>query len=250
MIAQVIINSNAKDLDRIFEYSVPEEIQEQIKIGSRILVPFGKMKKLEEAFVINFVESSTYKTKNIASVQKGDFLNAKKVQLAKWMAKRYFCNLSDAIKLMLPPGTATKNFGNRMKEKIIHFVYLKKEVDEKIKSEKQEKILNFLKENGEIAITDLEVLTETSRAIIKTLEKNGYVEIKEKQIDRNPFIHKVVKQTNKLKFTEEQQNAYNQIEEAIEDQMHSEFLIFGVTGSRKNRDLFANHSKSVRNGKR
>ena len=80
-----------------------------------------------------------------------------------------------------------------------------------------------------------------SKAVIKTLEKNGYIEIIEKQIDRNPFINKEIPKTEKLKLTNEQQNAYNQIEEAIEDRMHSEFLIFGVTGSRKNRDLFANY---------
>ena len=41
MIAEVIINNNSKQLDRTFDYNVPIEMQEKIKIGSRVLVSFG-----------------------------------------------------------------------------------------------------------------------------------------------------------------------------------------------------------------
>ena len=53
-----------------------------------------------------------------------------------------------------------------------------------------------------------------------------------------------MKKTEKLTFTKEQQNAYSKIEEAIDDQMNAEFLIFGVTGSRKNRNIFTTNRKS------
>lgn len=249
MIAEVIINSNAKDLDKTFDYEVPEEMQDKIKIGNRVLVPFGRRKILEEGFIISFKEKSLYKTKQIKSFEENPFLNEEKIKLAKWIAKRYFCNLSDAIKLMLPPGTKTKNIENRVKEKTNNFVYLKKENDEieleieegKIKSEKQIRILRFLMENDAITVSDLEIFTDTSKAIIKTLEKNGYIEIIEKPVDRNPFLNKDIPKTEKLKLTEEQQKAYNKIEEAIEDKINSEFLIFGITGSRKNRNILASN---------
>lgn len=241
MIAQIIINSNAKDLNKTFDYEIPKELEEKVKVGSRVLVPFGRMKKLEEGFVIGFKETSEYKTKQIAKLEDDNYLNEEKVKLAKWMARRYFCNISDSLKLMLPPGTATKNIENRVKDKVAKFVYLKKDKEEiefeieneKIKSDKQLRILKFLMENDEIMISDLEVFTDTSKAIIKTLEKNGYIEIIEKQVQRNPFMHKVVKENKKLQFTEEQQLAYKKIEDAIDDRMNSEFLIFGVTGSGK-----------------
>lgn len=249
MIAEIILNSNAKDLDRTFDYEVPQEMIDKIRIGSCVFVPFGNRKVIEEGFVIGFKETSEYKTKNIIAIEENPFLNEEKIKLAKWMAKRYFCNLSDAIKLMLPPGTKTKNIENRIKDKTNNFVYLKKESDEiefeiengKIKSEKQMRILQFLMENDAITISDLEMFTDTSRTIIKTLEKNGYVEIVERKVDRNPFLNKDIEKTEKLKLTDEQQKAFDKIEEAIEDRMHSEFLIFGVTGSRKNRNLFASN---------
>lgn len=245
MIAEIIINNNAKELNRSFDYNVPVEALDTIKIGSRVLVPFGNMKRLEEGFVVNFKETTNYKTKDIAKVQEESSLNEQKVELARWLAKRYFCNLSDAIKLMLPPGTTSKILENRIKEKTGNFVALKKEKEEiefeietgKLKSEKQIRLLRFLIDNDDTYISDLEAFTEVSKGIMKTLEKNGYIEIYEKQIERNPFINKEIKPTTKLKLTEEQQIAYDKIEEAIDDKMNAEYLIFGVTGSRKNRNI-------------
>ena len=246
MIAEIILNSNAKDLDRTFDYEVPENLKDKVKIGSLVFVHFGNRKKLEEGYVVGFKEKSDYKTKPIVSLEENNFLDEKKVNLAKWIAKRYFCNLSDSLKLMLPPGTKTKNYEKRIKEKTNNFVFLKKQEDEiefeietnKLKSEKQIRVLRFLMQNDSITVPDLEVFADTSRAIIKTLEKNGYIEVIEKKVDRNPFINKDIKKTEKLILTKEQQEAYNRIGESIDDEMNSEFLIYGVTGSRKNRNLF------------
>ncbi|MBR2241321.1 MAG: hypothetical protein IJ890_08105 [Clostridia bacterium] len=238
MIAEVIINSNVKNLNKTFDYNIPYEMETKVKIGSRVLVKFGNIKKLEEGFVVNIKEKSDWDNlKNIDVVEEKDFIDEPKIELAKWMAHRYFCNVSDCIKLMLPPGTGTKDVTKRVKEKSLNSVRLIKnelEINEDIeckilKSEKQIKVLKFLLDNDDVLISDLENFTEVSKAIIKTLEKNGYVEIYEKQIERNPFLHKVIEKNVNLNLTEEQQYAYNMVENAIDDYMNSEFLLYGVT---------------------
>ena len=234
MVAEVIINTIAKELNRSYDYIIPDSILKQVKIGSRVFVPFGN-KKVEEGFVIDIKEESKYANKEIIKIE-DNILTEGNIRLAQIMAKRYFCNISDCIKLMLPPGSITKNIDKRIKDKTENFVYLKKDRDEiefdietrKIKSEKQIKLLNFLYENEGIHILDLQVITEISRAVINTLEKNGYIEIIEKKVERNPFINKDIKRDKSLKLTEEQQNAYNQISKS----QYKEFLIYGVTGSR------------------
>ena len=241
MIAEVIINSNVKNLNRVFDYAIGKEIEEEIKVGSRVLVPFGYMKKLEEGFVIGIKEESPYKLKAIEKIEEKTSLDEEKVQLAKIMSHRYFCNLSDCIKLMLPPGTTTKNFENRVTDKFQNFVYLSKDEDEiiqdiedkKIKSDKQIRALKFLMENDEIITTDLQMFADVSNAVIKTLEKNGYVEIVKKEVERNPFIHKVLKKTTNLALTDEQQEAFEKVAACIEFDEYEEFLLFGVTGSGK-----------------
>ena len=241
MIAEVIINNNSKQLDRTFDYNVPFDMQENIRIGSRVLVSFGKSKRLEEGFVVGFKKITEYEVKDISKLETESTLSVQKVELAKWIAKRYFCNLSEAIKLMLPPGTKSKIIENRTKERKGNFVRLLKseneifiDIDcEKLKSEKQIKLLKFLIKNDDVYISDLENLTGVSKAIMKTLVKNGYIEIYEKQIIRNPFINKKIEKSQKLNLTKEQKQAYDKIETAIEDKMNAEYLLFGITGSGK-----------------
>ena len=103
MIAQVIINTTAKQLNRTFDYNIPSNLEDQIFIGTKVLVPFGRKKDLEEGFVVGFKEKSEYTVKDIAKLE--DALTENQIQLAKWMAKRYFCNVSDCIKLMQTTGT-------------------------------------------------------------------------------------------------------------------------------------------------
>jgi len=241
MIAQVIINSNVKNLNKIFDYNVPSEMQGIICVGDRILVPFGNKKSLEEGFVIGFKEASEYKVKDIAGVQDGIKLTKENIELAKLMARRYFCNISDCIKLMLPPGTSTKIFENRIKDKTLNFVYLKKDIIDIeediengiIKSDKQKRVLNFLIQNDGIQTVDLEILTDTTNVVLKALEKKEYIEIIEQKVDRNPFENKNIKPTNNLKLTEEQQVAFESINEAIKNNEYKEVLLYGVTGSGK-----------------
>ena len=90
MIAEVIINRTAKKLNRTFDYKIPEELKDLITIGSRVLVPFGKNETIEEAFVMRIKEKTEYEVKEIKKL--GDNLSEKQLELAKWMAKRYFCN--------------------------------------------------------------------------------------------------------------------------------------------------------------
>ncbi len=239
MVAEVIINSIARDLNKEFHYIIPKELETKIKIGTKVLVPFSRVKTFEEGFVTGILEESSFAKKEIAQIE-GEPLTEENILLAKLMAKRYFCNISDCIKLMSPPGTLGKQIQNRVKEKTGKFVYLKKEILEieseieegKIKNPKQIRILRFLEENDGTHISDLNLLTDTTISSIKTLEKNGYIEIVEQVIERNPFQNKEIKRDKKLLLTEEQQNAFQQISKKIQENAFDEFLLYGVTGSR------------------
>ncbi len=60
-------------------------MEEYIYIGTKVLVPFGRAKKLEEGFVVGFKEKTEYEVKEIAKIE--DNLTEKQIELAKWMAK-------------------------------------------------------------------------------------------------------------------------------------------------------------------
>jgi len=257
MVAEVIINSQVKTLNKVFDYQIPEELEEKVKIGSRVLVPFGQGSKVEEGFVVELKPFSEYKIKNIARVEEKQFLSETAIKLAEWMAKRYFCNVADGIKLCLPPGTTSKDREKRIKEKTVQFAHLKKEKEEiqeeikkgNIKSDKQKRALEFLMRNGETITQDLESLADVSRSILKTLEKNGYIVLEEKEIERNPLKNKKREKTEKLVLNPEQEQAYTAVADAMDDGFFSEFLLFGVTGSGKTEIYLQLIEKAMQEGK-
>lgn len=256
MIAEIIIDSNVKTLNKTFDYNIPKEMESNISIGSRVLIPFGKSKRLEEGFVTNIKESTEYEVKDIAKIELQS-LTTEKILLSKWMAKKYFSNISECMNLMLKPGTTTKNFANRAKNKTGIFVSLALEkekvqeyiVNNKIKSEKQKRILEYLIENEKIIQPELIENTETSRAIIKTLEKNGLIKLQEEKVIRNPLKNKNIKQKDKLKFTEEQEIAYKKVEASIKKQEYKQYLLYGVTGSGKTEIYLQLIEKVINEGK-
>ena len=256
MVAEIILNSNAKELNRVFDYNIPETMVYKAMVGSRVFVQFGNRKQLEEGFIIGIKESSEFKLKNIEKIVNENGLTEEKVELAKWMARRYFCNISECIKLMLPPGTTTKIIENRIKEKNENFVtIIDEEVvesdieEDKFKSAKQVRILKFLLDNGETNMADLLLFTDTTRDAVKALEKKNYITIEKKQVERNPFFHKVERQSKKLEFTEEQQNSYNEISDKMDKNKYEEYLIYGVTGSGKTEIYLQLIEKALNNNK-
>ena len=119
----------------------------------------------------------------------------------------------------------------------------------KIKSEKQQRILMYLIKNGQTLQSELIEKTETSRAIVKTLEKNGFLKLQEQKVVRNPLLNKNITRTKNLQFTTEQQLAYSKIADSIERKEFKKYLLYGVTGSGKTEIYLQLIEKIVEQGK-
>lgn len=154
MFASIMMNTNARQLNKVFDYIVPEELEKNIMVGARVFVPFGKGNNLAEGYVLELKDNSEFAKKPIAKIE-DSILTGKNIELAKLMADKYFCNVSDCIRLMLPPGSSSKDLTKRVKEKKARFVYLNVSKDiilndienNIIKSEKHIKLLKFLLNN-------------------------------------------------------------------------------------------------------
>ena len=69
MIAEVIIETTAKQLNRTFDYNIPAELEEYVTVGSTVLVQFGRKKELEEAYVVGIKEKTEYEVKDITKLK-------------------------------------------------------------------------------------------------------------------------------------------------------------------------------------
>ena len=235
MVAEIIIDSKAKKLNRKFDYEIPKELEDIVDVGSRVLVPFGTFKTLEQGYILKIKEKSDYEVKKIEGLEEN--LPPEKIELARWMARKYFCNVSECIKLMLTPGTRSKNKDDRTKDKTLNYIYLNKQVEEinidSLRGEKQKKLIEFIKNNEGLTIPEIETFAEISRSTVNSLVNKGILKIVNEKIDRNPLANKKIDNNKKLVLNEEQEDAYKKIEKSMDENRYEKFLIYGITGSGK-----------------
>ena len=225
MIAKVLVEINNINVDKTFDYIVPFEYIEKIKIGMRVKVPFASREL--EGFVLDLVNSTddNYELKEIISIVDAEpILNNELLHLGKFMSKKYFSTLISCYQTMLPKALKAQNRTN-INKKMIKYVELCSNSFPKLKPN-QEKIVEYLRVNGKVK---KEEVNKISVSGVNTLIKNGI--IIESLIEEYRLVTKDInKEKETFKLTVEQQEAKNKI---LSQTQSSVFLLHGVTGSGK-----------------
>lgn len=101
MIAEVVINSPARGLGRVFDYKVNEDMIGTVTVGQMVTVPFGLGNRIETAFIVKLKEKSDFKRLKAISkvIDMGFVLGEKEFELANWISRTYFCNLGVVLNL-------------------------------------------------------------------------------------------------------------------------------------------------------
>ncbi len=107
MYAHIILSAASQQIDKIFHYGIPENID--VQIGSQVSIPFGKGERV--GYVVGFSEKAAgnFKIKDILEVLSDKPLfNEKQLKLAKWISEYYRSFQITALRLIMPPGTKQK----------------------------------------------------------------------------------------------------------------------------------------------
>jgi len=235
MYAEVLIEYGVKALDQNFTYIIPNHLKEIIKIGMKVLIPFGK--KTINGFVTNIKDSYTdnYELKEIIDVvDKELVLNAEMLEIGKQLQEKTLCSLITAYKTMLPSSLKVKT--QKYKYDLYdNYVVLNKDEEEinnyilnNPRAKKQIEILNILLEEKELLKkhvqgSSLDVLLAKEIVKVKRVQKYRI---------NAEYNYNFVKPT----LTIEQQNSVDKISEYLNQE--KTFLIHGVTGSGKTEIYF------------
>ncbi len=107
--AGVAILKNSRAVDRIFDYSVPDAFKEDIRVGSRVIVPFGKSNSSNEGYVLYLKDFSenNIKLKDILQLTGDVLFDQKGAELIEYIRRTTVCTYAEAIGLIIPPGYKT-----------------------------------------------------------------------------------------------------------------------------------------------
>lgn len=263
MIAKILINTTVKSLNKVYDYLVPNELIDQAQVGKRVEVSFGKQKKNTEGIIVKLedkdISNLNFKVKPIVSIlDEYSYINEKRLKLAKYISYMFFCNVYDALKLMLPPGTGSKNSSKNIdtkKDTAVRVIKSKEKIESDIdngiiKSGRHILLLKFLLENDLVLLSDIVEGLNISRSIVNTVAKNGYIKLYkiEPKVDLIEELN--VEKSYDLVPTLEQKKVIEGIGKLIYEEEYKKCLIHGVTGSGKTEVYLQLIKKVLNQGKK
>ena len=221
MVAEVLVELSHKNIDKTFEYTVPDTLKDKVKKGMKVEVPFGNTTL--EGFVLNVKDHSdtSVSLKEIKAVMDDEIvLNDELLALGKIMQEHTLSTLISCYQTMLPKALKAHE-GVTVSKKYKTFYELVF-IPEKMNTV-QQKIIESFQNRKEVS---REELLKISSSAIKTLLKQGVL----KEIKKEEYrLEQEEVATEKKPLTDEQQKVVREVLESND----IVYLLHGVTGSGK-----------------
>lgn len=250
--AEVVVNI---PLNKIFHYSIPTHLRDNLTAGMRVKIPFGN--KITTGFCVGFTDTpSPYQIKDIINViDKTPLADDVMLKITKWLSSHYYCGWGEAINAVIPP-VARRSAKEKETLFVTPFDALTK-LDQqtlsqlKTRAPKQAKVLEFFNENfREISAKELIQISGCKMPGLRQLEKKGFLAIQNKpqhDVD-TPCDFGPLQQH--LTFTEEQQNAFDIINKRLAQPDPGVILLHGITGSGKTEVYLQTIAKVLEQGRK
>lgn len=223
MIIGVLVELSNKNIDKIFDYSVPSSMISKIKIGIRVKVPFGRMEL--EGFIVEIKNCTDVSVKDILAVIDDDvILNDELLELGKVMQKNTLSTLISCYQVMLPKALKAKN-GQVINKKMDVYYYLNDKISNYSKlTSLQLKIVNLCLEKKFVLRKEL---IEISLSAVNALVKKNILLEERREHYRISYDEMVLP---KKKLTVDQEKVVNEV---LKNPGYFTYLLYGVTGSGK-----------------
>lgn len=103
----VAVSAATYAIDKLYDYSIPEPLIPAVKVGCRVLVPFGLGNKKVEGMVL-ILRPEAYSAQRLKPVtevlDEEPVLDATQIKLGIWLREHLYCTFFDCLRLMLPSG--------------------------------------------------------------------------------------------------------------------------------------------------
>lgn len=239
-LAQYVEAAIPVPLRQTFTYRVPEQLRTKLKLGARLLLPFGRRNITGYAVGLHDklpadIELDESKIRDIIEITDDEpFITPEILKLTQWAAGYYASFWGEMLKASLPAGINS----NKVRTKRRKAIRLLSEIPDDIAkplTDQQQWIIDFLAANGgEMLWTEVLEQADVGASPINTLAKRGLVEVYVQDVRRDPLSGAELPKRDEHVLNAAQTSALNAIESALNDpDKFRSFLLHGVTGSGK-----------------
>ena len=238
MYADIIIDITHEKLDKVFQYRVPEELEGDLRTGAGVIVPFGRGNRETKGYIVGFSETCDYDAEKIKDILRTDTssvaIEARLVALAAWMKEYYGGTMIQALKTVLPIKRTEQQKEQRILKRCISREAGEKKLEEYLhKNQKaRARLMAALLDDEEVEYSLISQKLNITLTVVRALEEQGVLEIKNHKIYRNPVKEKE-QQRHFITYTEEQERAIRTFENDYKKGIRKTYLLYGVTGSGK-----------------
>ena len=253
LFADIIVDISHENLDRTFQYRIPDELSDAVAVGDRVLIPFGKSDRKIKGFVLEITDKAKFdpgKTKSILSVISDDTLVEQKlIMLAYWMKVKYGSTMNRVLSTVLP---VKKNMKKVEKREVV-LLLPEEEAKEKLEAFSSSRMVaraRLLKELIEEGPIDYKLVTgklNISPATLKILCEQQVIAITSERIYRGKV--KEYEKRSPVILNTEQKNIVDDFSGEYDRGIRGTYLIHGVTGSGKTEVYMEMIDKVVSAGK-
>ena len=229
MIAEVIVDISTAEIDRIFDYAVPDNLK--VVVGDRVFVTFGRQHT--EGIVVGLKDTTDCPAEKLRPIDgKADEFTAvipEMVGLMDFLAKKFFLRKADALRLFVPAqmrGGRVRELDRLAGRIATHLPYEEMLGSLRANAANQRALLAYLAANEWEWCAALS--EQFGASALNALKERGFVVVEPRKVGRKPY-GTLQGSAPKVRLTAEQQAAV----EAIMSHDDGFFLLHGVTGSGK-----------------
>ena len=237
--ADIIIDISSDKLDRSFQYCVPAHLEQEIKLGMVVSIPFGNSNQLRKGYVTGLSQEAKVDPsilKEIAGCCSAEeTTESRLIALAAWMKENYGSTMIQALKTVLPIKEKI-----RAKEKRYLSLSISEEKAaeilaqlEKTRFKARTRLLRELLQEKRLDYTTASRELGVAASVVKKLEEQGILHIEYDEVQRNSLNTGDIQKEEPLPLTTEQESAVQCILEEWKSAQPRPVLLEGVTGSGK-----------------
>ena len=238
MYADIIVDISHENLDKTYQYAIPEELMDRVKVGALVKVPFGKGNRFIKGYVVSLSEIPNWdpdKIKPIAEIyENGLVIESQLIQLAYWIKDNYGSTMNDALKTVIPVKKKVKA-KEKKQIKLVISKELAKQFLGEYKRKKHTGKVRLLEALLEYGVLDQEVVQEklsVGRETVKSLERDHLIKVTTEQLYRNP-VKEYEASRPIVKLNEKQQSIADEVIHDYMSGVRKTYYIHGITGSGK-----------------